>query len=252
MRQRGEIGEEARMQQERSSLEMRGTTGSVRAWDLPTRLFHWSLVTLIVLAYVSRHWGDAGLVWHKWNGYAILVLVVWRLLWGVVGSSTARFTSFFYGPVAAIRYGLDFVLSRPRHFLGHNPLGGSVVLVMLAFVGVLGTLGLFAYDDHDALTGGPLSSRASEEFVAFATKWHLLLFDVLLWVIALHILANILYLLWKRENLIKAMITGRKQVQTYEDEHEADIASPWLALGCLVVAAVIVLGGITAAGGKLM
>ena len=140
------------MQLERASLETTVTAGSVRAWDLPTRLFHWTLVTLIAMAYVSRHWGDAGLVWHTWNGYAILVLVVWRLLWGIVGSSTSRFSSFFYGPLTAARYGLDFVLGRPRHFLGHNPLGGTVVFVMLAMVGAMGALGLFAYDDHDALT----------------------------------------------------------------------------------------------------
>ncbi len=242
------------MQLERASLETQGTadSGSVRAWDLPTRLFHWTLVTLIVMAYVSRHWGDAGLVWHKWNGYAILVLVVWRLLWGFVGSSTSRFASFFYGPLTAVRYGLDFVLGRPRHFLGHNPLGGSVVLVMLAMLGVIGALGLFAYDDHDALTGGPLSSRVSEAMVAFATKWHLFMFDLLLWVIGLHILANILYRVWKRENLVQAMITGRKEARPYEDEHDANLASPWLALGCLALAASIVLGGIMAAGGKLV
>ena len=71
---------------------------TVAAWDLPTRLFHWSLVTLVVMAYVSRRGGDAGLVWHKWNGYAILVLIVWRVFWGFTGSSTARFKSFFYWP----------------------------------------------------------------------------------------------------------------------------------------------------------
>lgn len=89
---------------------------TVATWDVPTRLFHWTLVVLIGLAWVSRKYGDAGLVWHTWNGYAILVLVVWRVLWGFVGSSTARFGSFFYAPWTSARYALDFLRRRPRFF----------------------------------------------------------------------------------------------------------------------------------------
>lgn len=225
---------------------------TVRAWDGPTRLFHWMLVTLIVMAYVSRHYGDAGLVWHKWNGYGILVLVVWRILWGVLGSSTSRFVQFAYWPWTAARYGIDFLLRRPRHFLGHNPLGGTVVFVLLGMVGAIGALGLFSYDDHTSLVGGPLSGKVSDEAWAFATRWHLRLFDLLLWVIGLHIAANIAYLVWKGENLVGAMFTGRKQRRHYEDQNEAKLASVGLALVCLGIAVTMVLGGIWAAGGKLL
>lgn len=240
------------MQQETAEAGIATHTREVRAWDLPTRLFHWSLVLLIAMAYVSRHWGDANLVWHTWNGYAVLVLIVWRLLWGLVGSSTSQFRSFVYGPVTALRYAVDFILRRPRHYLGHNPLGAIVVLVLLALVGAMGVLGLFSYDDHDAFTGGPLSGRVSDAAWGFATHWHIRLFDILLYVIALHIAASVVYLIWKRENLVRAMITGRKPARSYEDQPDARLASAWRALGCLLVAAGIVFGGIIAAGGKVL
>jgi len=240
------------MQQETTSAGTASRTADVRAWDLPTRLFHWSLVLLIAMAYVSRHWGDANLVWHTWNGYAVLVLVVWRLLWGLVGSSTSRFSAFLYGPASAARYAADFLLRRPRYFLGHNPLGSIVVFVLLGLVGLMAVLGLFSYDDHDAFVGGPLSGRVSDATWAAATHWHIRLFDFLLYAIGLHIAANVLYLVWKRENLVRAMITGRKPSRPYEDQSAAHLASGWLALACLLVAAAIVLGGIFAAGGKIL
>ncbi|MDX2155939.1 MAG: cytochrome b/b6 domain-containing protein [Hyphomicrobiaceae bacterium] len=224
----------------------------VMAWDLPTRLFHWTLVVLIPMAWVSRRYGDAGLVWHTWNGYAILVLVVWRLLWGFAGSSTSRFAAFAYWPWTAARYALDFALRRPRPFLGHNPLGGLVVFVLLGLIGLQGALGLFSYDDHDSLAGGPLSARVADEVWGAATQWHILLFDVMLAAIALHVLANILYLVWKGENLPRAMITGRKPSKPFEDEAEARIVGGGRALLCLVAAAAIVFGGVLAGGGKLL
>lgn len=224
---------------------------TVVAWDVPTRLFHWALVLAIFNAWATRHWWVDNFNWHKWNGYAILILVVWRLLWGVCGTSTARFASFFHWPWSAARYGLDFALRRPRHFLGHNPLGGSVVFAMLAIVAALGLLGLFAYDDHTSNAGGPLASKVSDATWAWATKWHIRIFDVLLIIISLHVAANVLYLVWKRENLIKAMITGRKPANDYEDQAEAKVASGLLALACLVTAIAIVLGGIALAGGRV-
>ena len=240
------------MQQDVTKPERTGGAAEVKAWDLPTRLFHWTLVALIAMAYVSRRWGDAGLVWHTWNGYAVLVLIVWRILWGIVGSSTARFKSFFYWPWQALQYGMDFLLRKPRHFLGHNPLGGSVVFVLLGLVGLMGFLGLFSYDDHDSLAGGPLSGRVSEAVWGAATHWHLRLFDVLLWVIGLHVAANLLYLVWKRENLVRAMITGRKPRAAFEDHAEVRTVGGGAAFVCLIIAIAIVFGGVWLGGGKIL
>lgn len=229
-----------------------GASHDVAVWDGATRLFHWLLVVLVASAWASNKWGDAGLVWHTWNGYAVLVLVVWRLIWGLVGSSTSRFSAFIYGPAAAIRYSLDFLFRRPRHFLGHNPLGGLAVLALLALVGGQAILGLFAYDDHDRLVGGPLSSKVSDAVWQAASSWHHRLFDLLLVVIVVHVAANILYIVWKGENLIRPMITGRKRAGVFEDANEANLAGWGRAFVCLVLAAAIVFGAIVAAGGRLI
>lgn len=225
--------------------------GEVRAWDVPTRVFHWTLVVLIAMSWVSRKYGDADIVWHKWNGYAILILIVWRVLWGFTGSSTSRFRSFFYWPWTAARYGMDFALRRPRHFLGHNPLGGSMVLLMLVLVGLQGILGLFSYDDHDSNAGGPLVRLVSDATWAAATKWHIWLFDIILIVIAMHVAANIVYLFWKGENLIKPMVTGRKPAQDYEDSSETRLESTGKAVVCLIASVLLVLGGIQTLGGRI-
>ena len=220
---------------------------SVRAWDIPTRAFHWLLVLLIISAYLTRHYGDDALYWHTLNGYAVLVLIVFRIIWGFVGSSTARFSSFVRWPWTAAAYALDFALRRPRHFLGHNPLGGGVVIAMLAVIGFQGITGLYSSDD--ALAEGPLMETVEYETMEELTSWHVWNFDLLLLLIGLHIFANILYLFWKKENLIRPMLTGRKEAAAYEDAAEARIASPFLALVVLAVAVAIVLGGIRALGG---
>jgi len=242
------------MQRERAGTDGDTAGRQVKAWDLPTRLFHWALVLLVILAYVSRRWGDEGLVWHTWNGIAILVLVVWRLLWGIVGSSTSRFARFVAWPWTAARYGIDFLLRRPRRFLGHNPLGGLAVLALLGLVGAMGVLGLFSFDGSDPLEPreGPLAGRVAAELGQAATDWHKALFDVLLAVVGLHVAAQVLYLVWQRENLVRAMFTGRKAEAAYEDEASAEIAGGGRAVACLVAAIVIVLGGIWLAGGKIL
>lgn len=230
---------------------------SVRVWDGPTRLFHWTLVLCIASAWVSFEYaedlGDETLVWHRLNGLAILILVVWRLLWGLLGSSTSRFDAFVRPPAAVLAYARSLVVAPAQHYLGHNPLGALMVLALLATVALIGGFGLFATDDND-LVGGPLYRLVDEPQNTTATRWHGRLFDyVLLPLAGLHILANVLYGLLKKEPLIRAMVTGQKPAGSYEDAAEAKIvARPALrALACLAVAAVIVLGGILAAGGRL-
>jgi cytochrome b len=228
-----------------------GEAATMAVWDLPTRLFHWTLVALITLAWVTRKY-SYDLYWHTLNGYAILVLIVWRMLWGFVGSSTSRFGSFLYRPAASLRYGVDFVLRRPRRFLGHSPLGSLGVLALLGLIGTQSVLGLFSYDDHSSFAGGPLVRLVSDNTWAWATKLHIRVFDGILVIIALHILAKFLYLVWKRDNLISAMVTGRKPAAAYEDAREAKLAGPVRALGCLSAAVGIVLGGILLSGGRLI
>src|SRR5512136_1720920 len=126
------------------------------AWDLPTRIFHWTLVALIVCAWAtfefSEELDDPRLVWHRWNGLALLSLIVWRVLWGFMGPGNARFTSFVRGPGAALRYARDLLSGTPRHFLGHNPLGSFIILALIGLVAAIGTLGLFALEHNDLAT----------------------------------------------------------------------------------------------------
>ena len=230
---------------------------TVRAWDLPTRLFHWALVAMILSSWLSYEYsnalGDSTMKWHRYNGYAVLILIVWRLLWGVFGSSTSRFATFVAWPWRAASYGIDLVRGRDRHFLGHNPLGTYMVLVLLAAVTLQTMLGMFA-TEHNYLTWGPLAPMIADDLTQKITKWHKQFFWYgLIGLIIVHIVANVLYGLVKRDPLVKAMVTGRKPAADYEDTPEAAIVTAPLirALVCLAVATAIVLGSIVAAGGKL-
>jgi cytochrome b len=234
-----------------------GGPPEVAAWDLPTRLFHWTLVVLLISSWVSFRYaaalGDYTFKWHRWNGYAILVLIVFRVLWGFAGSSTSRFVSFVRSPWVAFGYGLDLLRGRDRHFLGHNPLGSWMILALLAVVAGQATLGLFTVE-HNDITAGPLYRLVSEPTWQLLSKWHVwMLYWVILPLVAVHVTANVLYGVVKRDPLIQAMVSGVKPAADYEDERQARlVARPMLrALACLVLASVIVFGGIWAVGGRL-
>jgi len=233
----------------------------VQVWDLPTRLFHWALAALVLSAWVSYEFAenlrDSTLVWHRANGLAVLILIVWRLLWGIWGPPTARFARFVRSPATILAYARALIGGRAARYLGHNPLGALMVLALLATVAVQAGFGLFATDDND-LVGGPLYRLVEEAQNVRAARLHGFVFNfVLLPLVALHIAANVLYAFGKKEPLIQAMVTGRKPAAPYADA--ADTASPSLtragslvrALACLAAAAAIVLGGILALGGRL-
>lgn len=233
-------------------------TDSVRAWDLPTRAFHWTLLVLIVSAWTSYEFaeriGDETLIWHRANGLAILTLVVWRVLWGLVGSSTARFVSFVRKPSSAVHYAKGLLAGQGKRYLGHNPLGALMVLALLATLAIMASLGLFATDDND-LVGGPLYRLVGEAGNVRATRLHSFVFNfVLLPLAAVHIAAVLIYTLVKKEPLVQAMISGEKPAAPYADTPEATIVErPLLrAFVCLITAAAIVLGSILALGGSLV
>ena len=241
-----------------SGPQIKAGGASVRAWDLPTRIFHWTLVALIVSSWISYEFaedlGDETLVWHRANGLAVLTLLVWRVLWGLFGSSTARFANFIRGPGAALDYAKRVATGSTPRYLGHNPLGAFMVVALLATLAAIASFGLFATDDND-LVGGPLYRLVSEAQNLRAARLHDQIFNfVLLPLLVLHIVVNLHYTLVKREPLIQAMLGGKKPAAPYEDAAEAVIAKrPLLrALICLVAAAALVLGGILASGGNLV
>lgn len=232
-------------------------TSTVRAWDWPTRVFHWSLVLAILSAWVSFEFAeklnDATLRWHRYNGYFILTLVVFRLIWGVVGSSTSRWSAFVTWPWRAAAYGLDLVRGRDRHFLGHNPLGTYMILGLLFLVTVQGVLGLMTVEHNDT-TWGPLYKLLSDDNQKRVLYWHVRgLTWFILPLVGLHIIANSLYGLIKKDPLIRAMITGKKPAGVYEDQPEAQIVGSLGGRAALVLAisVAIVFGSISALGGKL-
>jgi cytochrome b len=214
----------------------------IPVWDLPTRLFHWSLVVLMACAWASYKLGDAAMTWHKWNGYAILTLVVFRLLWGVAGSSTSRFAGFVAGPATVLGYARDMAKGRERHYLGHNPLGGLMVVALLAAILVQGTLGLFANDD--VMASGPLRHTVSDAVSARLSTAHKIGFWIILAMVAAHVSAVLAHLLVKRDNLIRPMLTGTKRVSLPDGVATPVLRPPALALAALAVAAGLVWGGI--------
>jgi cytochrome b len=229
----------------------------VNVWDLPTRLFHWALVFCIASAWVSFRYaetlGDPTLKWHRYNGYAILTLLVFRVIWGFVGSSTSRWSAFVRWPWTAAQYGLDLLRGKDRHFLGHNPMGTYMILALLTAVFAQGFIGLFLVEHNDT-TWGPLYKLASEATQKRLLSWHLwAYFWILLPLIGMHIAANIFYGAVKKDPLITGMVTGKKPAADYEDGREVVIAANvWLrALASLALAAVLVLGGIKLFGGRL-
>ena len=229
----------------------------VRAWDWPTRAFHWALVFCIASAWASYNFagklGDPTLKWHRWNGYATLILVVFRLIWGIVGSSTSRFSSFVRSPLATLSYAMDSLRGRDRPFLGHNPLGSWMILVLLLAVSTQAILGLYTLE-HNELVAGPLKRTISDGWTETLSKLHIKGYNVILALVGVHVLANSLHALLKKDPLIRAMVTGQKPAMAYEDASEARIVSrvSLRAGGVLLLAITIVFGGITLLGGRIL
>jgi len=198
-------------------------------WDLPTRLFHWTLVVLIALSWWSAEIEELDL--HLWLGMGVLSLLIFRLLWGLFGSSTARFSSFVRGPRAIRNY-----LAGKWQGIGHNPLGALSVLALLGFVAVEVGLGLFS-GDEDGLMSGPLAQFISLDLSEEITDLHEDFFNLLLVLIGIHVAAVIFYLVAKRKNLIGPMISGKAALDPATEPMRP--GKWWAALLCLIAAIAI-------------
>ena len=208
------------------------STATAVVWDLPTRLFHW----LVVIAIAVSWWSAENRVMdvHRYSGYTLLGLLVFRIYWGFLGSSTARFAQFLRGPTAIARYVRDPTTHTDP---GHNPLGGLSVIVMLLVLSAQVAIGLFV-TDIDGLESGPLSHLVSFETSRTLADVHEILFNVLLAFIALHVAAILFYLFVRRTNLVSAMLTGRRMTMTRMTAMKA--ASFWMIWPGVVLAAIVV------------
>ncbi|MGE0725650.1 MAG: cytochrome b/b6 domain-containing protein [Alphaproteobacteria bacterium] len=216
------------------------TTGGlvrVRIWDGAVRLVHWAIVVAFATSWISvrNGWMEV----HLWSGYAMLTLVVFRIIWGFVGSDTARFAAFVRGPGACIAYLRAFLSRRPSHWPGHSPIGALSVVALLALLLAQTLLGLFAIDT-DALNSGPLAHLVSFETGRMLTEWHGWIFEALKILAAVHIAAVVYYLIAKGENLIVPMLHGDKRLPSGAGTMAPRIARPILAAALFGVVAVLV------------
>jgi len=212
---------------------------TVRVWDLPTRLFHWALVFCVIGQIVTANVGGNWMNWHLRLGYAVLTLLLFRLVWGFVGGHWSRFSSFLYGPTTVLNYLRGH--ARPEHRVGHNPLGAFSVFGLLAILLLQVGSGLFS-DDEIAFTG-PLVSLVSGETVSLATSYHKNVGKfIVLALVVLHLLAIGYYRFAKKEDLVRPMIGGDKQVPTAVTSALDSAQSRLWALGVLCLCALAVYG----------
>lgn len=213
---------------------MNPPTTRVKVWDLPTRLFHWTLAVLVLLQYGTAEWHWLDMDWHFRFGYATLALLLFRVVWGFVGSRTSRFTDFMRGPRRVAGYLHEMWADSGIRTLGHNPLGGWSIMALLLCLALQVATGLFASDDITVF--GPLNARVSEDTAALLTSIHKVNQNVLLALVVLHVCTVLFYLLVRRDNLIAPMLHGFKRIAAAPPR----MAPTWLAALLLLVAALAV------------
>jgi cytochrome b len=206
----------------------------IRVWDPLVRIFHWSLVLAFSIAYLS---GEEESNLHIYAGYAVLGLITFRVLWGFIGTQYARFSNFVYSPGTVIQYLKGLVTKSPKHYIGHNPAGGWMVIILLSCLFVVTVSGLKVYTIEEGL--GPLAGKSSltmisstyadsdedhgskyerneyaEDKEEFWEEIHEVSSNLMLFLIFLHIAGVIISSRLHDESLVKAMFTGKKSSKT--------------------------------------
>jgi cytochrome b len=182
------------------------------AWDFPTRAFHWALAVLVVFSYITGKTGGPWMDWHMRSGYAILALLLFRLAWAFFGPANARFRTFVRGPRAAWIYARALAAGAPPRMEGHNPLGGWMVVAMVALLVLQAGTGLFSNDEssHE----GPLAAKVSNAFVDRASIVHAYNQWLIVAMVGLHVAAIGWYQMRLGIDLTRAMILGRVDART--------------------------------------
>jgi cytochrome b len=181
----------------------------VRVWDLPTRLFHWSLAACVIGSVISAKVGGNAMEWHFRSGYAVLALLAFRVLWGLVGGHWSRFAHFIYSPATVLRY-LRGQSGADEHLeVGHSPTGALSVFALLAILALQAGTGLFA--DDEISNTGPLIKFVSGATSSLATTWHKTFGQwLIITLVLLHVAAVVFYFVKKQQNLVRPMLTGDK------------------------------------------
>ncbi len=187
---------------------------NVRVWDPLVRIFHWSLVAAFTVAYLSGEGEDEWLGLHSVAGYTVLGLILVRLVWGVIGTRYARFSSFVYRPSAVVEYLKQLLLLRPPRYLGHNPAGGVMIVALLISLVLTSVFGLAVYGAEEG--AGPLAGMfaGTSEYWAHALgEVHEFFANLTLFLVVFHVAGVAVSSLLHRENLVRAMFTGSKRVE---------------------------------------
>jgi cytochrome b len=220
-------------------------TKPTRVWDLPTRIFHWTLVLAVIGLVITGNVGGNAMVWHFRLGFCVLTLLLFRIVWGLVGGHWSRFASFIYAPSTLIAYMKG--RGKPEHSVGHNPMGAGSVFALLFFL--LAQIGSGMMSDDEIAAAGPLTKFVSNAMVTQATYYHKEIGKtVLIVLIALHLLAILFYLFKKKENLIKPMLHGDKQLEAVVPASRDDAGSRITAAVVFAVCAGLVAYGVKLAG----
>jgi cytochrome b len=209
---------------------------TLRIWDFPTRLFHWALAAGVMALIATGLWGGNAMFWHFRLGYVVLVLLVFRLLWGFFGGFWSRWSQLPLAPRHVFAYFKGF---SDHTFPGHNPLGSWSILAMLLILGFQVSTGLIS--DDEIANSGPLTSLVSGSWVSWATSWHKLWGKwTVLSLVALHLLALIWYRLKKDQSLVPAMLHGDKTLSVSVTESQDRTLHRLLALLLLAISSMAV------------
>jgi cytochrome b len=189
----------------------------VKLWDPALRLFHWALVICVVAAWVLGRFGPNIMTLHFYFGYAVIGLLGFRLVWGLFGPGPARFVHFLFGPRRTLGYMAGVGKRSPSYWPGHNPMGALAAFALLALLVAQVVTGLYT-DPEDYVNVGPLAGSVDIETARAALGLHYRLSLVLLALVVLHVGAIAFYRLWKREDLVRPMITGWKEVRQIPEQ----------------------------------
>jgi cytochrome b len=217
----------------------------VRVWDLPTRIFHWSLVVCVAGLFITVNIGGDWIQWHFRLGYAVLTLLLFRIVWGFVGGRWSRFVSFIYAPSTIVAYFKG--RGKPEHSVGHNPMGAGSVFAILVILLLQVASGLFS--DDEIANQGPLYTLVSSAWVSTATWYHKEVgSNIVIALVVLHIAAILFYFFKKKDNLITPMVSGDKALDiqvapSRDDAVSRTVAALVLVLCAATVWAVVKLGG---------
>jgi len=220
---------------------MTNKSNRVVLWDLTTRVFHWCFAISVSFMFYSGYTGEM-MEWHIRAGQFVLALVVFRIFWGIVGSTPVRFATFVRSPVAALRHLGEFLNRRLPPEAGHNALGGYVVVAMLALAGLQAFSGLYMSDD--IFLEGPLYATATEAMAGIMNDIHTMAWRGLGALVLLHPLAILAYRLWGGQNLLRPMLVGWMRWPAGMDAPVFRYASWWVGVVCALIAAAVVYGGV--------